>query len=137
MADLPFDRGDTNRALVSLCHLLADGIGRDRPEFAESLRAGALKLSADVKTPGSPRKPLAIETLLRTIEQAWRALDKVKREQIKASGGLVGELGDILDAIRVLVIFCSPKDQGHLRLMSELRAIRESVRLGRKGHLLD
>ena len=65
-ANLPFDRGDTNKALVALCLRIAEAIEAENRDLAESLRAEALKISTSAQKAGSPRKPLEIEGLLKT-----------------------------------------------------------------------
>ena len=124
-ANLPLDRGDTNKALVILCLQIADAVSSTNGALAESLRAEAYKIGAAAKTAGSPRRPLDLDKLLEEIKTGWSQLSKEKKSQIKAAGELVQELGDILDTIRVLFVPCSPADGDRLRVSGELRAAKE------------
>ena len=128
-SQLPVDRGDTNRALILLCLRLADGVEASNPSLAESLRAEAYKVGSFAKTAGTPRQSFEITELAHALKVAWRHITQAERSRIKATGDLVGELGDMLDKLNVLFVACSPTDEGTLRVAGELRAIQESIRL--------
>ena len=130
----PFDRGDANRALITLCLRIAEAVQTERPKFAETLRAEAVRLGTAATYAGSPKKPADLSQLLDDIKLIWRGLDKDLKSDITSDGGLVAEIGGTLGAIRVLFVSCSPADQEALRVSSELRAIRESLKLGEKGN---
>ena len=40
----------------------------------------------------------------------------------------MGELGDILDTVRVLFVFCSPVDADAVRVNAELRVIQDCIK---------
>jgi hypothetical protein len=105
---------------------VADAIEEERPEFAERLRAEALKLGTTQAQPGSANRYLAIGPLLQELSERWRGLDSPVKATIKAADDLVGGLGKILDRIRVLFVSCSPSDATRLRVDSEHRAIMPS-----------
>jgi hypothetical protein len=134
---LPFDRGDANHALVTLFLKVADAIEEERLEFAERLRAEALKLGTTQAQPGSATRYLAIGPLLQELSESWRGLDSPIRATIKATDDLVGELGEILDRIRVLFVSCSPSDATRLRVDSEQRAIIEAINSGPSGNVIE
>lgn len=132
-AQLPFDRGDTNRALVTLCLRMAQAVDAEKPDFADNLRAEAYRIAIAAKDPGTPRQTLDIKQLLDQIGTVWKELDLVRRSDIKSSSGLVSDFGDILDVIRVLFVYCSPIDEVHIRVTAELRAIRDALDRGLNG----
>jgi hypothetical protein len=134
---LPFDRGDANHALVTLFLKVADAIEEERLEFAERLRAEALKLGTTQAQPGSATRYLAIGPLLQELSESWRGLDSPIRATIKAADDLVGELGEILDRIRVLFVSGSPSDAARLRVDSEHRAIIEAINSGPSGNVIE
>lgn len=133
-AQLPFDRGDANRAVVTLCLRIAQGVEGTKPETAEVLRTEAYRIATAAKAPGSPRQPLDIELLLNQIGAAWRGLDDELRAEIKSSGNLLQEFGDILDTVRVLFLYCTPTNENQIRVTAELRAIRDSLKRATKGN---
>jgi hypothetical protein len=51
----PFDRGDTNKALVLLCLRIADAVAETDAATAESLRSAAIKIGAAATYAGSKR----------------------------------------------------------------------------------
>ena len=135
ISKLPFDRGDTNQALVSLCLKIAAAVETTSPDLAASLRAQALKLHDEERAAGTRREPLEIGDLLNQLRDVWKELDQELRASIKSSPGITGDLGGILDAetvgpTRVLFVSCDPEGtDAHLHLQRELRAIREALAL--------
>ena len=125
--DLPFDRGDTNRALVTICLKVAKAFEIDRPDLANSLRSEAVRISMNAQELGSARKDLNVGELLRKLELAWRDLDFSLRVELKQDAGLVGHLAERIDVNKVLFVSSGPNDQDILRSSSELRAINESI----------
>jgi len=129
---LPFDRGDTNHALVQLCLKIAAGVEVANAELAASLRAEALKLGDLNREPGTRREPLPIQNLLDELRLQWRQIDDAAQQEIRDTGGIVGELADILESVRVLFVFSNPLDgAGGLDLQSERRSVTQALRRGR------
>jgi NTP pyrophosphatase (non-canonical NTP hydrolase) len=122
---LPFDRGDTNHALVILCLKVAEAVEKDRAPFAERLRAEALKLGTDQAPAGTATRAIDMASLFRDLSETWKLLDTPAKTMIKSGDDLVGGLGEILDKIRVLFLTCSPADEERLRVDMELRAAAE------------
>lgn len=52
ISKLPFDRGDTNQALVSLCLKVAAAVETTSPDLAASLRAQAVRLHDEERPAG-------------------------------------------------------------------------------------
>ena len=144
ISKLPFDRGDTNQALVSLCLKVAAAVETTSPDLAASLRAQAVRLHDEERPAGTRQEPLEVGALLDQLRDIWKELDQEHKTTIKSSPGITGDLGAILDAetvgrTRVLLVSCDPTD-AHLHLQSELRAIREALALsshGAKVHIDD
>jgi NTP pyrophosphatase (non-canonical NTP hydrolase) len=134
IAQLPFDRGDANRALVALCLQIAKAIEKDKPTLAETFRTEAFKITASAKNPGSPREILDLNELLKQLGSAWKELNQELRSEIKSSTPLLEEIGDALDQVRVLFVFCSPVDEQHIRVSGEYRVVMESLDRGAKGN---
>ena len=139
ISKLPFDRGDTNQALVSLCLKIAAAVETTSPDLAASLRAQALKLHDEERAAGTRREPLEIGALLDQLRILWREMDQEHKATIKSSPGITGDLGGILDAetvgpTQVLFVSCDPEGTDeHLHLQAELRAIREALALSTHG----
>jgi hypothetical protein len=128
---LPFDRGDTNRALASLCLQISEAVEDENAQIAETLRAAALRISLTAQEPGSPRKQIDVEEILNGVAAAWKRLKKDDKEKIKRTEGIVADLADLLDTFNVLFVYCTPSDEERLRVHGELRVIKECLRLGR------
>ncbi len=122
---LPFDRGDTNHALVMLCLKVAEAVEGDRAPFADRLRAEALKLGTEQALAGTASRNIDMVSLFRDLSETWKLLDASAKTKIKSSDELVGGLGEILDKTRVLFLTCSPADEQRLRVDMELRAATE------------
>jgi NTP pyrophosphatase (non-canonical NTP hydrolase) len=137
VSGLPFDRGDANHALVTLLLKVADAVEGERLQFAERLRAEALKLGTTQAQPGSANRSLGIGPLLQELSEIWRGLDSPVKATIKAADELVGGLGTILDKIRVLFVPCSPSDAARLRVDSEHRTIIEAINLGPNRNVIE
>jgi len=129
---LPFDRGDTNHALVQLCLKIAAGVEAANVGLAASLRAEALKIGDLNREPGTIREPLPIKDLLDELRLQWREIDDVAQQEIRDSGGIIGELAEILENVRILFVFSNPLDgTGELDLQSERRSVSHALRRGR------
>lgn len=131
VARFPFDRGDANKALMITCLRIADAVQASRRNLAEKLRAEAVRIGESATYAGSPREPFEVTTLLGDLKDAWRQLGSDLKSELRATGGLVEELADIIGTIHVLFVQCGPSDADPIRGPGELRAIRESVRLGK------
>ncbi|MGX7744675.1 CHAT domain-containing protein [Rhodopseudomonas parapalustris] len=122
---LPFDRGDANRALVSLCLKIADAVAESNPRVAERLRSEALSISVSAQLPGTPKQPIQLDGLLNQIQEIWRSLGSDSRSDIRGTDGLVGELGEILDTVRILFVYCTPADVDSLRVHGEYKILTD------------
>jgi NTP pyrophosphatase (non-canonical NTP hydrolase) len=89
---LSFDRGDTNHALVMLCLKVAEAVEKDRPPFADRLRAEALKLGTEQAPPGTASRDIDIASLFQDLSETWELLDAAAKTKIKSSGDLVSRL---------------------------------------------
>lgn len=96
-ARLPFDRGDANHALVQFCMKMAVAIEVANPELASSLRAEALRLGDSAKEAGTSSEGLELGDLFQRLSSEWKSLDEEVKREITKSGGIVGNLGDILE----------------------------------------
>jgi NTP pyrophosphatase (non-canonical NTP hydrolase) len=105
---LPFDRGDANSALVQLCLKMADAVEATNQRLAATLRGEAVRMGTNTSQAGSPNITLDIKGLLNELWGGWRDLGEEGQQEIKAAGGLVEELGEVLDTIKVLFIAANP-----------------------------
>lgn len=134
-AQLPFDRGDTNRTLMLLCSAIAEAVESTNVQLASSLRAEAYKIGVKPSSAGAHRKPLNLEGLFNKIYKAWTDISSDKRREIRTDGGeLFREFTDIIDARRVLFIFCGDEEA---RGATELRTIKASIDRGPRKVFLD
>lgn len=125
----PFDRGDANRALSTLCLKFASVLDKHNPELSDCFRSAALQVGFMVSAAGSPPhfdEQMAV--LADTIRSAWRELDHDQKAEI-ANGPLdiVANLGSTLGKVRVLFIHACPTDQMSIRVMAELRVVQDAV----------
>jgi len=131
--NLPFDRGDVNRALIVLCMKLASYVDSTQLELASKFRSAAIQLGTMNSEAGSPLNKLNkldIDVLTELIRETWRELaPEQKREIQKEESGLVGDIGEMFGKVRVLLIQTSPLDQSALRNTSEIRVVKEAIRL--------
>jgi NTP pyrophosphatase (non-canonical NTP hydrolase) len=129
----PFDRGDTNKALVLLCMRIADAIDDTDLSTAESLRSAAIKIGAASTYPGSKRSQGQLEKLVASVRET---LEEVP-EEIKLAAGSTGHsleesVGRMaIPKRRVLVVFANPRGTNKLRLSQEDRAIRQAIQRGK------
>src|SRR5258708_6530177 len=130
----PFDRGETNRALVLLCLRLAEAVHGDNPQVAERLRSAAMKVGMAATYAGSKTHPPEIGELVAYIQTTLPAIAPTMAD-IAASGQstLQNQLGQMLrrGSIRVLLVLANPKGTSPLRLQEEERAIREAISLSK------
>jgi NTP pyrophosphatase (non-canonical NTP hydrolase) len=125
----PFDRGDANRALMLLYMNVADALPNQHADAATKLRAAALRVASTAAEPGSRDRATLpdgeIALLRETLSTAGHALDR-------SSGGSAGALSQPISKIiaqkRVLIVAASPKDQDRLRVSTEERTIRASLK---------
>lgn len=83
----PFDRGDTNKALVLLCVRIADAVAETDASTAESLRSAAIKIGASATYAGSKRPPGQLERLIESV----RAIIRDLPEGVKLAAGTAGQ----------------------------------------------
>lgn len=122
---LPFDRGDANSALIQLCLKMADAIQASNQQLATTLRSEAVRMGSNTSQAGSPSTAFDVKGLLNELWSGWRDLGEEGQQEIKATGGLVEELGEVLDTIKVLFIAANPG--GGLDLADEQRAILKAI----------
>ena len=122
---LPFDRGDVNSALIQLCLKMADAIEATNQGLAATLRSEAVRMGTNTSQAGSPSTTLDVKGLLNELWSGWRDLGQEGQQDIKATGGLVEELGEVLDTIKVLFIAANPGSE--LDLADEQRAILKAI----------
>jgi NTP pyrophosphatase (non-canonical NTP hydrolase) len=136
---LPFDRGETNRALVILCLKLADAVQAENPGVAERLRSAAVKVAVAATYAGSRVHPAEITECVNSIQSMIPSIGlKVDEVSSLASPTLPSRLGLLLKhgAIRVLLVFANPKGTTKLRLDEEERAIKEAIKLSKARDLI-
>jgi NTP pyrophosphatase (non-canonical NTP hydrolase) len=130
----PFDRGDTNKALMLLCIRIADAVGENNSVTAESLRSAALKIGAASTYAGSKRPQGELERIIDSVRKTIEELP----DEVKIAAGTKGQILEAsvgrmtIPKIRVLVVFANPKGTPPLRLGEEDRAIREAIRRGKE-----
>jgi NTP pyrophosphatase (non-canonical NTP hydrolase) len=129
----PFDRGDTNKALVLLCIRIADAISESNNSTAESLRGAAMKIGAAATYAGSKRSQGQLEKLIASVRKTIEDLP----EEVRIAAGTEGQsleesVGKMaIPKIRVIAVFANPAGTTSLRLSQEDRAIRQAIQRGR------
>jgi hypothetical protein len=102
-------------------------VDQTEPAFAEKLRAEALRIGTSQAHVGTVQKPLDMGAFFTELSQNWRELNNDTKSEIRQTDPLVGELGDLLDKIRVLFVACCPSDEARIRVDAEHRVIIESI----------
>jgi NTP pyrophosphatase (non-canonical NTP hydrolase) len=132
-AQLPFDRGDANRALMVLCLKFGDIYREANPSLAGLFYSSALKVGTSEAAPGTRASKTDLGDLPQWIKTAWRALDPETKKQFAGEETLAAELGTTFGKLRVLFVSCSPENQEHIRGDREYRAINEAIQLSNRG----
>jgi len=83
----PFDRGDTNKALILLCLRIADVVGRTDATTAQSLRSAAIQIGAGATYAGSKRPQGQLEELVLSVRRIVERLP----EDLKIEAGTSGQ----------------------------------------------
>jgi NTP pyrophosphatase (non-canonical NTP hydrolase) len=129
----PFDRGDTNKALVLLCLRIADAITDTDAATAESLRSAAIKIGAAATYAGSKRPQGQLDKLVASVRRTIEDMPPEVKDAAGASGQSLEEnVGRMaIPKRRVLVVFANPRGTTALKLSQEDRAIREAIQRGK------
>jgi len=129
----PFDRGDTNKALMLLCIRIADVIGESDSGTAESLRSAAMKIGAAATFAGSRRPQGQLGRLVDSVRKTIEELpDDVKVAAGTSGQSLEESVGRMaIPKIRVLLVFANPKGTVNLQLTQEDRIIRQALQRGK------
>jgi NTP pyrophosphatase (non-canonical NTP hydrolase) len=129
----PFDRGDTNKALMLLCIRIADVIGETDSATAENLRSTAVKIGAASTYAGSKRPHGQLEQLVKSVRKTIDDLPEGVKIEAGTSGHTLEEsVGRLaIPKRRILLVFASPKGVSRLRVDKEDGVIREALRGGK------
>jgi NTP pyrophosphatase (non-canonical NTP hydrolase) len=129
----PFDRGDVNRALILLCLRLGNLLQPHKPEVAERFHSAAIRIGSSAALPGSRKQGVEVTDILDSIRTTWRELSAGDKQGLEnGKKDLVAELGGLLGKVRVLFLSCSPAEVAPLRGGTELRVIKEAVKLAHR-----
>lgn len=129
----PFDRGDTNKALMLVCIRIADVIDESDTATAESLRSAAVKIGAAATFAGSKRPQGQLGRLVASVRKIIEELP----EDLKVAAGTTGQsleesVGRLaIPKLRVLLVFANPAETPQLRLAQEDRVIRQALQRGK------
>ena len=129
----PFDRGDTNKALVLLCLRVADAAQTTNSVVADGLRSTAVKIGSSATYPGSRRPQAQVETLVNSIREMVKSLPSEIQSAVGASGKSLEETvaRAAIPRTNILLVMSNPSKTTRLDLAREERVIREAVKLGK------
>jgi NTP pyrophosphatase (non-canonical NTP hydrolase) len=127
-AQLPFDRGDANHALMVLCLKLGELYRESNPGLAERFYSAALKVGTSETAPGTRAAKTDLGDLPQWIKVAWREIDPETKKKFADQEALAAEIGTTFGKLRVLFASCSPEDQEHIRGDREYRTIEDAIR---------
>jgi NTP pyrophosphatase (non-canonical NTP hydrolase) len=129
----PFDRGDTNKALVLLCLRVADAAHATNSVIADGLRSTAIKIGASATYPGSRRPQAQVETLVNSVREMVKSLPPEIQSAVGASGKSLEEAvaRAAIPRTNVLLVMSNPSKTARLDLGREERVIREAIKLGK------
>lgn len=126
---LPFDRGETNRALMLLCVKAAQLYQESDPDSARQLEDAAVEIGASARYPGTPQQRSPIEPILLKIRAI---LSRHPRLALEDESPLAARIAvNLSQKLRVLLVFANPRETTPLRLQEEEKAIREAIRLSK------
>lgn len=134
----PFDRGDTNKALVLLCLRIADVIYKTDESTAESLRSAAVKIAAGSTYAGSRHLQDQLRELVASVKKTIDELPDAVTIAAGTSGQTLEEkvVRMAIPKRRVLVVFANPKGTEPLKLSEEDRVIRTAIERGKARDFL-
>ncbi len=131
----PFDRGETNKALVIFCLKAAEAVQNDNAAVADRLRTAAMKIGMAATYAGRRDRPQQVIDLINSVQGTIPEIGAKTANGLMAptDSSFPGQLGRILNprVIRVLLVFANPKGSKPLRLQAEERVIKEAVQQSR------
>jgi NTP pyrophosphatase (non-canonical NTP hydrolase) len=129
----PFDRGDTNKALVLLCLRVADATQAINSDISDSLRSAAIKIGAAATYPGSKRPRMQIEPLVNSVREIMRRLPPEVQSAAGTDGKSLEEVvaRETIPKTKILLVLSNPIGSKRLDLGREDRVIREAIALGK------
>lgn len=130
----PFDRGDTNKALVLLCLRAADAAQATNSVVADALRSAAIKIGSSSTYAGSRRPQAQIETLVNSVREMVKRLPPEIQSQVGTDGKSLEETvaRAAIPKTKILLVMSNPSNSPRLDLGREERVIEEAVRLGKE-----
>jgi len=129
----PFDRGDTNKALVLLCLRVADVVQATDSLIADSLRATAIKIGAAATYPGSKRPQTQIESLVKSVRETMGRLTPELQSATGTDGKSLEETvaRAASPKTQILMILSNPRGSKRLDLGREQKAVQDAITRGR------
>jgi nucleoside phosphorylase/NTP pyrophosphatase (non-canonical NTP hydrolase) len=114
----PYDRGDTNRAMVFLCLKLAEAITTTKPPAAKALQDAAIAIGASPKRPGEKAKGKAIEEVIHLLRKLW---PEISLSIFAGDNTITGVVARKLQmqACKIGIVTALPKEFAAMRTMFE------------------
>lgn len=114
----PFDRGDTNRALVSICLKLSSHLTERKPSLAKQMNEIALKISKNSKRAGVKAEENGLEEIIQTLTNVLPEVDVTSfKDENSLSKMMIKELQ--AKACRFGIITALPKEFAAMKIMLE------------------
>jgi NTP pyrophosphatase (non-canonical NTP hydrolase) len=130
----PFDRGQTNTALVVFCLKFADAIQAQNSKAAESLRAISMQVAKQATHAGSRQRPDVLAKVIDSVQSLARKFGKKVQPLVApADQSLTGKVGRLVSfkPLSILLVLANPPGTPPIRLQEEERAIRDALRLSK------
>lgn len=125
---IPLDRGDANKAVVTLCVELASTLRGKAPGLADSLEAAALRISRDATTPGTRKHNELPQEHVALLREAMRAVGSSFTPGAATSENRLPEqIGNLFRTTRILLATASPRGEGAISVDTEARTVSESL----------
>lgn len=90
--NFPFDRGDTNKAVILLCKRLAENIYETNPEIAKELREVAATVESKPKEPGSKQFDKSINNVVDVLNKVWPLQNLPILQEDQSFAGKIGRM---------------------------------------------
>jgi nucleoside phosphorylase/NTP pyrophosphatase (non-canonical NTP hydrolase) len=117
--NIPFDRGETNRALIVLCLRISENLKSVNKLLSEKFEEIAIKIGSEIKNPGSKRGFKWTDKILELFNQGISHKDLEIFKDDKTISGKLGRMFNEIMNIKIGIITALPKEFAAMKIMLE------------------
>lgn len=115
--NIPFDRGETNRALMVLCLRISENLKSSNSELSTKFEEVAIKIGSDIKNPGSKKSIKWTDRIIELVNQGISRKDLAIFKNDKSISGTLGRIITEITNIRLGIITALPKEFAAMKAM--------------------